>query len=88
MSKKKYWLSAAALAASSIQASASVPQTTSPVERPAPPVVAGVTGLTAADLIVGRDGTVAVDLKTRGVTVASCSNTGNNGAACNGSGSC
>ena len=70
MSRNKYWLCAAALAASSVQASAFVPQTTSLPERPVPPVVAGATGLIAADLIVGLDGTVAFDAKACGVKVA------------------
>ena len=69
MSRNKYWLSAAALAASTIPASASVLQTTPPAERPAPLVVAGATGLTAADLIVGLDGTIAVDVQAHGMPV-------------------
>ncbi|MGD1036462.1 MAG: hypothetical protein ABR878_04560 [Roseiarcus sp.] len=62
MSRNKRWLSAAALAASSVQAVAAVPQTASPNELPAVPAVAGSTGLTAADLIVGRDGALCIDV--------------------------
>ena len=78
MSKNKYWLSAAALAASSLPAMASVPQATSPAERPALPIVAGATGLTAADLIVGLDGTVAFDVRAQGTLV--CQNTNSCGS--------
>lgn len=84
MSKNRLWVSAAALAASSLQASASVPQTTSPAERPAPPVVAGATGLTAADLVVGLDGTVAFDVKARGTLVCQAANTSCSQATNNG----
>lgn len=73
MIKNKYWLSAVALAASSVPAVASVPQTASPNILPAVPVVAGLTGLTAADLIVGLDGTVAFDVRAPGAKVAACS---------------
>lgn len=68
----KYWLSAAALAVSSVPAVASVPQT-SPNALPVIPVVAAMTGLTAADLIVGLDGTVAVNVGAPGANLAACS---------------
>jgi hypothetical protein len=68
----RYWLSAVALAVSGVPAVASVPQT-SLNALPAVPVVAAVTGLTAADLIVGLDGTVAVDVGARGANLAACS---------------
>ncbi len=70
MRKNKHWLSAAALAAATVPAIASVPQTTSPTEFPAVPDVAGSTGLSAADLKVGRDGTVGFDVKALGLKVA------------------
>ncbi|MGD0643219.1 MAG: hypothetical protein ABSC22_20965 [Roseiarcus sp.] len=70
MSKSRYWLSAAALAASTLPAMASVPQAASPAERPASALVARASGLTAADLIVGRDATVAVDVRAQGIEVA------------------
>ncbi len=83
MNKTKSWLSAAALAVSAVPALASVPQTPPPAE---PSALARATGLTAADLIVGLDGTLAFEVKTHGVKVA-CSNSSGQGAACN-SGSC
>jgi hypothetical protein len=67
MSKTRSWLSAAALAASAVPALASVPQTTPLAARTA---FAGATGLSAADLIVGLDGTLAFDVKAHGVKVA------------------
>jgi len=76
MVKKRILLTAAALVASSVPGHASVPQVTSPTESVAHPGVAGATGLTAADLIVGLDGRVAVDLCAHGVKVAD-SNTNN-----------
>ena len=86
MAKNKILLAGAALAASSFQAFAAAPPTTPPAEATALPfAVAGPTGLTAMDLIVGRDGTVAVDVRAREVKVASCSN--NSCQYCN-SGSC
>jgi len=78
MNKNKVWLSAAALAASTIPAMASGPKAASPAERPASALVARATGLAAADLIVGRDGTVAVDVRAKGTLV--CQNTNNCGA--------
>jgi len=70
MTDGKWWLSAAALAAATLPAIASAPATPSAVERAAPPPVVGATGLTAADLIVGRDGTLAVDLSAKGIVIA------------------
>jgi hypothetical protein len=70
MAKKRIWLTAAALAASSVQAYAAVPQTTLPTQRPSHPVSAGATGLTALDLIVGLDGRIAVDVRADMVKVA------------------
>ncbi len=78
MSKNKRWLSAAALAASAVPAMASVPQATSPAEQPALRLAAVATGLTAADLIVGLDGTVAVDVRAHGAPV--CQNTNSCGS--------
>lgn len=69
MSKSRAWLSAAALAASALPAMASPPQTTSPAE-PTAPLAARATGLTAADLIVSHDGTVAVDVRAHWTKVA------------------
>ncbi len=76
MDKNKIWLSAAALAASTLTAMASVPQAASPAERPACTHVARSTGLIAADLIVGRDGTVAVDVSAQAIEVADNTNNG------------
>jgi hypothetical protein len=78
MIDSKWWLSAAALAATTLPAIASAPA----VERPAPSLVDGATGLTAADLIVGRDGTVAVDLSARGIAVADDSDSGAHNRSC------
>ncbi|MGD0643220.1 MAG: hypothetical protein ABSC22_20970 [Roseiarcus sp.] len=86
MSKSRRWLSAAALAASAVPALASVPLSPPLAERPPAPLV-GATGLTAADLIVGRDATLAFDVKALGVKVAdgnsstnrNCSENTNNG---------
>jgi streptogramin lyase len=84
VNKNKYLLSAAALAASTIPAIASVPTTTSPAERPAFPIVARATGLTAADLIVGLDGTVAFDVQAQGTLVCQAANTSCSQATNNG----
>ena len=70
MASKRILIAGAALAASSLQAFASLPQTTSPADAPVLPAVAGPTGLTAVDLIVGRDGTVAVDVHARALRLA------------------
>lgn len=69
MSKSRSWLSAAALAASALPAMASVPEATSPAE-PSAPLAARATGMTASDLIVGRDGTVAADVRAHWTKVA------------------
>ena len=69
MSKSRPWLSAAALAASALPAMASVPEATSSAE-PSAPLVVRATGLTASDLIVSRDGTVAVDVRAHWTKVA------------------
>ena len=58
MNKNRVWLSAAALAASTLPAMASVSETAPPAARPDRHIVAGATGLTAADLSVGPDGTL------------------------------
>jgi hypothetical protein len=84
MSKNKRWLSAAALAASAVPAMASVPQATSPAELSALPLAAVATGLTAADLIVGLDGTVAVDVRAHGAAVCQNANNGGSQATNNG----
>lgn len=73
MAKTRILLAGAALAASGLQALAATPQPATPIE---PATVAGVSGLTAADLIVGRDGRVAVDVHAREVKVADASNSG------------
>jgi hypothetical protein len=62
MTDGKWWLSAAALAASALPAFASTPATPSAAEPSALARVAGPTGLAAADLIVGRDGALCVDV--------------------------
>jgi hypothetical protein len=70
MNKSGYVLSAAALMASTLPAAAALPPAAPADARPAALVAARATGLTAADLIVGRDGTVAVELSAKGIVVA------------------
>lgn len=76
MAKKTILLAGAALAASSLQALASAPQPATPTAPATLPIVARASGLTAADLIVGRDGRIAVDVQARAVKVADASNSG------------
>ncbi len=70
MAKKSVLLVGAALAASSLPALAATPQATSTPDPTALRAAAAPTGLTAADLIVGRDGAVAIDVSAKGIAVA------------------
>jgi hypothetical protein len=70
MNKSAYLLSAAALAASALPAAASVPLVAPGDERPAVLAAARASGLTAADLTVGRDGAVAVQVSAPTIKVA------------------
>jgi hypothetical protein len=70
MTDSKWWLSAAALAASTLPALASAPATPPAAEPSALARVAGPTGLAAADLIVGRDGALRLDVGAPAAKVA------------------
>jgi hypothetical protein len=78
MAKNSVLLVGAALAASSLQAFAATPDTPSPAD-PTALRAAAPTGLTAADLVVGRDGAVAVDVSAKGLAVADNSSVNNSG---------
>ena len=86
MDKTKLGLTAAALAAISTQAFASAPLTIPPAAEHALPAVTSGTGLTPADLLVGRDGTIAFDVNAHGVKVAAC--TTNAGSCTTNNGCC
>jgi hypothetical protein len=79
MAKKSVLLVGAALAASSLQALASTPEAPSTPDPTALRAVAAPTGLTAADLIVGRNGAVAIEVSAKGIAVAENSNVNNTG---------
>lgn len=66
MAKSRIVFAGAALAASSLQAFASLPQAPPPTVV----VIASPTGLTAVDLIVSRDGKLAIDVRGQGVKLA------------------
>lgn len=70
MAKKSVLLVGAALAASGLPALAATPPATSTPDPTASRAAAAPTGLTAADLIVDRDGAVAIQVSAKGVVVA------------------
>jgi hypothetical protein len=70
MAKKSVLLVGAALAASSLQALAATPLAPSTPDPTALRAATAPTGLTAADLIVGRDGAVAIEVSAKGIAVA------------------
>ena len=67
MAKKSVLLVGAALAASSLPALAATPQATSTPDPTALRAAAAPTGLTAADLIVGRDGPSPSTVSAKGI---------------------
>jgi hypothetical protein len=85
MAKSGILVLGAALAASSVQALAHEREIISSGGSPALPVATGLTGLTAKDLFVDRDGMVAIDVKAPGMMLAGPSDTrcpANNSGTC------